>query len=53
MCNREYFGAVEELKELNGGLIDEVKTRFAKDAKLYLHKEFMKTFKGNKHIKIK
>ena len=24
-CNREYFGGIEELKELNKGLIDEIK----------------------------
>lgn len=53
MCNREYLGGIDELKELNGEVIDEVKAQFAKDAKAYLQKELMKAFKGNKHIKIK
>lgn len=52
-CNREYLGGIDELKELNGEVIDEVKAQLAKDAKSYLQKELMKVFKGNKHIKIK
>lgn len=53
MCNREYFGGIEELKDLNEEMINEAKSRFAKEAKSYLQKELIKAFKGNKHIKIK
>ncbi len=53
MCNREYLGGIEELKELNGEVIDVVKEQFAKDAKSHLQKELLKAFKRNRYIKIK
>lgn len=53
MCNREYLGGIEELKELNEEAIEEAKKQIAKDANSYLQKELLKAFKGNKHIKIK
>ncbi|MBD5397875.1 hypothetical protein HDR62_07130 [bacterium] len=53
MCNREYLGGIEELKDLNGEAIEEVKEQIAKDAKSYIQKELLKAFKGNKYIKIK
>lgn len=52
MCNREYLGGIEELKNLNEEAIEETKEQFAKDAKSYLQKELLKVFKKNKHIKI-
>ena len=48
-CNREYFGGIEELKELNQEAFDEVK----KDAASYIKDQIKNAFKGNKHIKIK
>ena len=50
-CNREYFGGIEELKELNEDVIEEVKEEIKSDAKRYLESELKKIFKGNKHIK--
>ena len=47
-CNREYFGGIEELKELNQEAFDEVK-----DAASYIKDQLKNAFKGNKHIKIK
>ena len=52
-CNREYFGGIEELKELNEDVIEEVKEEIKSDAKRYLESELKKIFKGNKHIKFK
>ena len=53
MCNREYLGGIEELKELNEEAFDELKGQIADDAKSYIQDEFRKAFKGNKFIKIK
>lgn len=52
-CNREYFGGIEELKELNADSFDEVKEQINEDALSYIHREIQKAFKGNKHIKFK
>ena len=52
-CNREYFGGIEELKELNEDVIEEVKEEIEQDAKSYLEAELKKAFKGNKYIKFK
>lgn len=53
MCNREYLGGIEELKELNEEAFDELKGQIADDAKLYIQDELRKAFKGNKFIKFK
>ena len=53
MCNREYLGGIEELKELNEEAFDELKGQIADDAKSYIHDELRKAFKGNKFIKFK
>ena len=52
-CNREYFGGIDELKELNVDVIEEVKEEIKSDAKRYLESEISKIFKGNNHIKFK
>lgn len=52
-CNREYFGGIEELKELNQEAFDEVKEEMQKDAASYIKDQLTKAFKGNKHVKIK
>lgn len=52
-CNREYFGGIEELQELNRDLINEVKDEIKNDAIKYMQKEIEKAFKGNKYVKIK
>ena len=52
-CNREYFGGIEELKELNQEAFDEVKEEMQKDAASYIKDQLKNAFKGNKHIKIK
>lgn len=52
-CNREYFGGIEELAELNEDLIDEVKEEIEQNVTTYIHDELKKAFKGNKYIKIK
>lgn len=52
-CNKEYFGGIEELKELNQDAFDEVKEKMQKDAASYIKDQFKKAFRGNKHIKIK
>ncbi|QYR11490.1 hypothetical protein [Prevotella sp. Rep29] len=52
-CNKEYFGGIEELKELNQDAFDEVKEKMQKDATSYIKDQFKKAFRGNKHIKIK
>lgn len=53
MCNREYLGGIEELKELNEEAFDELKGQIADDAKSYIQDELRKAFKGNKFIKFK
>lgn len=51
MCNREYFGGIEELKELNAEVFDEVKNQIEEDMKSYIQDELRKTFKDCKNIK--
>ncbi|BAR51981.1 hypothetical protein TFKS16_1750 [Tannerella forsythia KS16] len=51
MCNREYFGGIEELKELNVDVFDEVKNQIEEDAKSYIKDELQKAFKDCKNIK--
>ena len=51
MCNREYFGGIEELKELNVDVFDEVKNQIEEDAKSYIKDELRKAFKDSKNIK--
>ena len=51
MCNREYFGGIEELKELNVDVFDEVKNQIEEDAKSYIKDELRKAFKYCKNIK--
>lgn len=53
MCNREYLGGIEELKELNEEAFDELKGQIADDAKSYIQDELRKAFKGNIFIKFK
>ena len=53
MCNHEYLGGIEELKELNEEAFDELKGQIADDAKSYIQDELRKAFKGNKFIKFK
>lgn len=53
MCNREYLGGIEELKDLNEEAFDELKGQIADDAKSYIQDELRKAFKGNKFIKFK
>ena len=52
-CNREYFGGIEELKELNQEAFDDVTEEIQKDAASHIKDLLKKTFRGNKHIKIK
>ena len=52
-CNREYYGGIEELKELNQDAFDEAIEEMQKDAASYIKDQFKKAFRGNKHIKIK
>lgn len=52
-CNKEYFGGIEELKELNNEAFEDAKKEIQKDAASYIKDQFKKAFKGNKHIKIK
>lgn len=52
-CNREYFGGIEELKELNQETFDDVKEEIQKDAESYIKDQLKKALKRNKHIKIK
>ena len=52
-CNREYFGGIEELQELNEELIDEAKKEIQKDAENYFESKLKKAFLGNKYIKFK
>ena len=51
MCNREYFGGIEELKELNVDVFDEVKNQIEEDAKSYIKGELREAFKDCKNIK--
>ena len=53
MCNREYLGGIEELKEMNLETFNEVKAQITTDAKSYIQDQLRKAFKGNKLIKIK
>ena len=41
-CNREYFGGIEELKELNTDTIDEVKEQIKKNTAKYIQDKFVK-----------
>lgn len=52
-CNREYFGGVEELKELNEEQFKNLEEEIKLDALIHMQNELKKVFKGNKHIKIK
>lgn len=52
-CNREYYGGIEKLKELNQDAFDEAIEEMQKDAASYIKDQFKKAFRGNKHIKIK
>ena len=52
-CNREYFGGIEELKDLNQEAFDDAKAEMEKDVASYIKDQLKKTFKDNKHIKIK
>lgn len=52
-CNREYFGGIEELKELNQEALDDDKEEMQKDAESYIKDQLKRAFKRNKHIKIK
>lgn len=51
MCNREYFGGIEELKELNADVFDDVKKQIEENAKSYIQDELRKAFKDCKNIK--
>ena len=53
LCNREYLGGLEELKELNEETFEELKEQIADDAKSYVQNELRRAFKGNKHLIIK
>ena len=52
-CNREYFGGIEELKELNQEALDDVKEEIQKDAESFIKDQLKRAIKRNKHIKIK
>ena len=52
-CNREYFGGIDELLELNNDAVEDVKEEIGKDFQKQLKQQLTKAFKGNKHIKIK
>lgn len=52
-CNREYNGGIEELKELNEDVINEVREEIEQDAQNYFKTELKKALKGNKYIKFK
>jgi len=52
-CNREYFGGIEELKELNKGLIDEIKEEIEQEAVAQIKNEIKKAFRGSKYFKLK
>ena len=50
-CNREYFGGIEELKELNQQAFDEVKEEIEKDAAAYIKGHLKKPSKGTYLLK--
>ena len=52
-CNREYLGGVEELKELNAEVLDEIKEQIEKDAVKHIQDSLKKAFRGNKFVKFK
>ena len=52
-CNREYFGGIDELLELNHDAVEDVKEEIGKELQKQLKQQLTKAFKGNKHIKIK
>mgnify|MGYP002533531068 CR=1 FL=1 len=52
-CNREYIGGIEELKELNTEVFDEVREQIEKDAIKHIQEELKKAFRRNKSIKFK
>ncbi|MCF0179373.1 MAG: hypothetical protein HUJ97_03915 [Bacteroidales bacterium] len=52
-CNREYFGGIEELKECNQEVFDEVQDEIKQDAADYIKEQLSKALKGNKYIKFK
>lgn len=52
-CNREYFGGIEELKELNVEAFEQVKEQIRKEVKEEISDVLRKAFKGNKSVKIK
>jgi hypothetical protein len=52
-CNREYFGGIEELKELNQESFDEIRDEIKIDASAYIKALLTEAIKGSKHIKIK
>lgn len=45
-CNREYFGGIEELKELNEQQLRKLKKEMKQDALTHLQNELKKVFKG-------
>lgn len=47
-CNREYLGGIDELKELNQDVFDEIEEEINNDAEAYIRKELDKAFKGIK-----
>lgn len=52
MCNREFFGGIEELKDLNAEVFDEVKNQIEENAKSYIQDELRKAYKDYKNIKL-
>lgn len=52
-CNREYWGGIEELQDLNEELIDELKEEIQTDARDYLESKLKEAFKESKYIKFK
>lgn len=52
-CNQEYPGGIDELKELNQEVFDEVEDEIKNDAVSYIKEELAKAFSGCKSIKIK
>ena len=52
-CNREYFGGIDELLELNHDAVEDVKEEIGKELQKQLKQQLTKAFKGNKYIKIK
>lgn len=57
LCNREYLGGYDELKEMNEAMIadeiEDLKKEFTKDAQAEITKMIKDAFKGNKHITFK